>query len=252
MSAVVTAPALSPTPSHVDNNVTAQLISIWMAPLVGVILLGAFLAFPGFLPPMSPNMSASQVASFFDEHRVAIRFSMIVFDLCGIMLVPFFMVIVTQMKRMATPSEVFAYAYLAAVTSGATLFAVSNLLWLLAAFRPERDPALVQLLNDLAWLIFTAPVGMLVAQCICLALAIYLDAQPRPVFPRWVGHLNLVTAVLMAPAAAAAVVTSGPFAWDGLVSFWLKIGSFSVLLCVMFVVALQAVRRQAREAVASP
>lgn len=251
MTALTDTPPVLPASAGPGSSVTAQLISVWMAPVVGVILLVAFVAFPGFLPPMSPRMSAAQVADFFDQHRVAIRFSMIVFNLCGIMLVPFFMVIVTQMKRMATPSQVLAYAYLAAVTSGATLFAISNLLWLLAAFRPERDPALVQLLNDLAWLIFTAPVGMLVAQSVCLALAIYLDARARPVFPRWVGHLNVAAAVLMAPAAAAAVVTTGPFAWDGLVSFWLKIGTFSVLLCTLFVVVLRAVRQQAVEEAAA-
>lgn len=241
-----TEPATVPAPEAPDA-VTAQTISLWMTPVVALILLVAFVAFPGFRPPMSPSMTAAQVAGFFAEHRVGIRFSMIVFDLCGILLLPFFMVVVAQMKRMATPSQVFAYAYLAAVTSGATLFAISNLLWLVAAFRPERDPALVQLLNDLAWLIFTAPVGMLVAQNVCLALAIYLDARPVPVFPRWLGHLSLVTAVLMTPSAAAAVVTSGPFAWDGLVSFWLKIGSFSVLLVALFFAVRRALRDQAAE-----
>jgi hypothetical protein len=39
---------------------------------------------------------------------------MITFNLVGIMLVPFFMVIVVQMKRMATQSHVFAYSYLTA------------------------------------------------------------------------------------------------------------------------------------------
>src|SRR5206468_55447 len=108
----------------------------------------------------------------------------------------------------------FAYSYLSAVASGATLFAVADLLWLIAAFRPERSPDLVLLLNDLAWIIFTAPVGMLVAQNVCLALAIYLDARPAPVFPRWVGHFNMLVAAAMAPAALAAVVRTGPFAWD--------------------------------------
>ena len=109
-------------------------------------------------------MTATQGAAFFREHPTMIRFSMIVFDLCGVMLVPFFMLIVVQMKRMATPSHVFAYSYLSGVATGATLFAIADLFWLIAAFRPERSPDLVVLLNDMAWIVFTAPVGMLVAQ----------------------------------------------------------------------------------------
>jgi hypothetical protein len=228
-------------------SMSAQWISLWMTPVAGLILLVAFVSFPGFRPPMSPSMPAADVAAFFARNTTGTRLSMIIFDLCGIMLLPFFMLIVLQMKRMGTPTQVFAYCYLSAVVSGATFFAISNLLWLLAAFRPERDPALIQLLNDLAWIIFTAPVGMLVGQCVALALAIYLDARAQPVFPRWVGHLNIATAVVLVPAACAAVVTSGPLAWDGVVSFWLKLSAFSFYLVVMFFVVRAALQRQARD-----
>ena len=43
------------------------------------------------------------------------------------MLIPFFMVIVVQMKRMATQSHVFAYCYLTAAVSGATIFALADI-----------------------------------------------------------------------------------------------------------------------------
>ena len=49
-------------------NIQTQLISLWTAPIAGVVLLIAFVAFPGFFPPMSPNMSADQVAQFYREH----------------------------------------------------------------------------------------------------------------------------------------------------------------------------------------
>ena len=144
-------------------NIKTQLISLWTAPVFGVVLLIAFLAFPGFFPPMSPAMTAEQVANFYSDNAAMIRFSMITFNLCGIMLLPFFMVIVIQMKRMATQSHVFAYCYLTAAVSGATLFALADIFYLVAAFRPDRNPELVLLLNDMAWMIFIAPVGVVVA-----------------------------------------------------------------------------------------
>ena len=33
-------------------NIKTQLISLWCVPVFGVVFLIAFLAFPGFLPPM--------------------------------------------------------------------------------------------------------------------------------------------------------------------------------------------------------
>ena len=232
-------------------NIRTQLIGLWTAPVFGVVLLMAFVAFPGFLPPMSPEMTADQVADFYAENTAMIRFSMITFNLCAIMLVPFFAVIVVQMKRMATQSHALAYCYLTAVVSGATIFALADIFYLVAAFRPERSPELLLLLNDLAWITLVAPVGMLVAQNLLLALAVYLDtgrdAGPNPVFPRWVGHFALVTGLAMAPAAAAAVFRSGPLAWDGAISFWLRGGAFAVFVVVMFFVLRSALHRQAVE-----
>jgi hypothetical protein len=228
-------------------DVTTQSVSLWAALAAAVVLLVAFVAFPGFFPPMSPTLPAEEVAAFYRDNAAMIRFSMITFNLCAIMLLPLFLVIVVQMKRMAGQSHVLAYCYLTAVVSGATIFALADIFYLVAAFRPDRGPELVQLLNDMAWIIFIAPVGMLVAQNLLLALAVYFDTGPRPVFPRWVGHYSLATAVAMAPAAAAAVVTSGPLAWDGVVSFWLRNGAFAAFVVVMFFVLRGVLRRQAAE-----
>lgn len=228
-------------------NVRAQWISLWITPFFGAILALAVVLFPGFIPPMSPELTASQVAEFYQQNTTMIRFSMITVNLCAIMLVPFFMTIVVQMKRMATPSHVLAYSYLAAVATGATLFAIADIFWLVGAFRPDRNPELILLLNDMAWLIFIAPVGTIIVQNLCLALAVLLDAQPRPIFPRWVAYFSVATAAAMTPAAAAVVFRSGPFAWDGAISFWLRIGAFCLYLVVMFVVLRAAIQRQATE-----
>ena len=238
-------------PEQTAPTLNVQRISLWLALFFGALMLGAFVAFPGFFPPMSPRMSADQVAAFYREHQAAIRFSMITFNFCGVMLMPLFMVIVYQMKRMATPTQVFAYSYLSAVVSGVTLFALADLFWLIAAFRPERDPHLVLLLNDLAWITFVAPVGMVIGQNLCLALGIFFDAHEEPIFPRWVGVVSVVTAVAMAPSAAAAAVQTGPLAWNGAVSFWLRIAAYAVFLGVMFYTARAAVAREERDALAS-
>lgn len=227
------------------GNIKAQWVSLWTGPAAGAVLLVAALAFPGFWPPMSPTMDAERVASFYADHTAWIRLSQVTFNLCGIMIVPLLMVIVVQMKRMKGQSHVFAYCFLTAVVSGATIFALSNVFFLVAAFRPERDPELVQLLNDLAWIVFIAPVGMVVSQFVLLAMAVYFDDRTDPVFPRWVGHVSLVIAAVMAPAAGAAVYQTGPLAWDGLWSFWVRNGAYAAFVIVMFFVLRRAVYRQA-------
>lgn len=229
------------------GNIKAQWVCLWSGPAIGLVLLVALLAFPGFWPPMSPTMSADQVAQFYAENNSWIRFSQVTFNLCGIMVLPYFMVIVVQMKRMRGQSHIFAYCFLTAVVGGATFFALSNILFLVAAFRPDRNPELIMLLNDLAWIVFIAPIGMVVSQFLLLAAAVRFDDGPDPVFPRWVGTYSLITGLAMLPAAGAAVFQTGPLAWDGLLSFWLRNGAFALFLVVMFFVLRRAVLRQAVE-----
>ncbi|HET6735695.1 hypothetical protein [Mycobacterium sp.] len=232
---------------HPSRLVVTQRICLWTVPVIGAILAAAFVAFPGFFPPMSPEMTAEEVAAFYREHASQIQFSMVTFNLFGVMLIPFSAVIVIQMKRMATPSQVLAYCYLTAAASGATVFALADLFWLLAAFRPARDPELIMLLNDMAWIIFIAPVGMFVVQNICLALAVFLDERDRPVFPRWVAPFSLLVGAALTPAAGAAVFTTGPLAWNGSISFWMRLIALGIYIAVMFFVARSAITRQAEE-----
>lgn len=228
-------------------NTTDQRICLWLVPAFAALLLVAFWIFPGFFPPMSPTMTAEEVAAFYREHVGEIRASMVIVNLCGISFIPFFMVIVVQMQRMGNPSRAFAYSYLSAAASGATLFALADLAWLIAAFRPERDPQLIQLLNDFAWIAFVTPVGFIIAQNLCLALAIFMDTRRVPVFPRWVGHFNIVAGLFMMPGALAMMFMDGPFAWDGLLAFWVRIGAYCLYLAVMFFVVRSAIDQQASE-----
>jgi len=240
-------PALTEKEESSISALRAQQVILWSAPVLALILLVLFVVFPGFLPPMSPNMSAAEVGAFYRDNTSLIQFSMVGFNLFGILIVPFFVLIMVQMQRMRSESHIYAFSYLTAVVAGATLFALSNIFFAVAAFRPDRGDDLIQVLNDLAWIIFIAPIGMLVGQFVLLALAVFADDRRAPVFPRWVGHYALLTALAMVPSAGAAVFRDGPLAWDGLVSFWLRNSAFALFVVVMFFIMRTALQRQAEQ-----
>jgi len=235
----------------VDRRIDGELILLWTLPFVALIWLSAFLLFPGFTPPMSPTMSADQVAAFYrdPDNLPRIRYSMILFNWFCVALVPVLILIVMQIRRMAHRTPIFSYAVLGCVAGGPTLFLIANVCWLLAAYRPERAPELTQMFNDLAWITFTTQVPYLIAQSVLIAMAIYFDDQPRPVLPRWVGHFNLLIAAAMVPAAFAALVFRGPVAWDGALSFWGKNIAIALWIVVMGVALGRAIYRERREVV---
>ena len=231
------------------RRVDGELILLWTLPAAVIIWVGSFFLFPGFNPPMSPTMPADQVAAFYRDpaHLPEIRYSMIVFNWFGVCLVPIVTLIVLQIRRMAHRTPIFSYAMLSCVAGGPTLFLVANVCWLLAAFRPERSPELTQLLNDFAWITFTILVPYLIGQSVILALAIYFDDQPRRVFNRWVANFNLLVAAALVPAAFVGVALTGPLAWDGFLSFWVKNVAIAVWIIVMGIVLGQAVYRERAE-----
>jgi hypothetical protein len=103
------------------------------------------------------------------------------------------------------------------------------------------------LLNDFGWITFTILVPFLIGQSVILALAIYFDDQPRPIFNRWVAHFNLLVAAALVPAAFVGLALTGPLAWDGFLSFWVKNVAIAVWIVVMGVVLRQAVYRERAE-----
>jgi hypothetical protein len=106
---------------------------------------------------------------------------------------------------------------------------------------------MTQLYNDLAWMSFSIQVPYLIMQSLLIALAIYWDRQSQPVFKPWVAHFNIVVAVALAPAAFSGLVTDGPLAWDGLLTFWVKNIAIAVWIAVMGVAIGQTIRRQRAE-----
>ena len=224
-----------------------ELILFWTLPVMALVWVAAFFLFPGFVHPMSPTMSAERVAAFYRDNVSRVRYSMILFNWFCVGLIPLLTLIVMQIRRMAHRTPIFAYCILGLMAAGPTLFLVANLFWLLAAFRPERNPALTQMFNDLAWVAFASGVPFLIGQSVILALAIYLDRQARPVFRRWVGHFNVVVAAALAPAAFTGLALVGPLAWDGVLSFWVRNVAIVVWIVVMGVVLGQAIYRERAE-----
>lgn len=236
-------------PRGASRRTDGELILLWTLPPALILWIVCFLLFPGFNPPMSPSMPAEQVAAFYRDpaHIPKIRSSMILFNWFGACLIPILALIVLQIRRMAHRTPIFSYAMLGCAAGGPTLFLVADVCWLLAAFRPERNPALTQLLNDLGWITFTILVPFFIGQCVILSTAIYFDDRSRPVFPRWVAHFNLLVAAALVPAAFVGVTLTGPLAWDGLLSFWVKNVAIAVWIAVMGIVLGKAVYRERAE-----
>jgi hypothetical protein len=104
-----------------------------------------------------------------------------------------------------------------------------------ASFRvDEQSPDITRILNDLGWLFFVGVPSTLLVQIAVIGVAALIDNRDTPIFPRWYGYYSLWTALLLAPAGVVVLFKRGPFAWNGLFTFWLAVCAFCVRMVITF------------------
>jgi hypothetical protein len=131
-------------------------------------------------------------------------------------------------------------------------FAVCGMVWCTAAFRADTSIATLRTLNDLGWLAFVMVFPAYTLQMLCLATAGLIDRSPTPTWPRPVAYFNLWVAVSGGGGGIAVFFTHGPFAWNGLIGFYIPLSVFAVWTLVTAKVLLDAINRQAAAETATP
>ena len=212
-----------------------------------LVLFFCALPLANLLPPPSPGLPARRFAHELIGNRTEFRLGLIL-GLIACPLYAFVCAAVTvQLKRIEGRYSPLAYAQL-----GLGVLAVLEVLFpfmflLAAAYRPERSAAQIQLLSDIALLPFVGAWMTVVFQWIATAIVILQDKRAEPIFPRWAGYLNLWVALGSIPSTLLQFVHRGPFAWNGIFSFWFGAAAFGIWILTMSVLLISAIKRQGRE-----
>jgi hypothetical protein len=215
--------------------------------LVAMVLMFAGLVVAQWVAPPHPTESAHQIALMYRTHADTIRAGILLCTFGAGLLGPFMAMISVQLQRVEGRSPASAYCQM--TLGGLLILELILPLMILAtaAFRPDRSESAIQTLNDLGWLLLVGVVSTGVVELVVIGVAILGDARDNPVFPRWGAVLNFVCALGFVGGALSIFFTTGPFAWNGLVAYWIPVFSFAVWIPGMVVLLLRAVARQERE-----
>ncbi len=216
-----------------------QRFAVWCGPAFLVLYLIFFVFVAGFVPPIAPSKTGVDVLAFFAEHRVRIQVGQIGALIMSTLLFPFFTVVSREIARIER-SRTKGLPLLAMMQfgGGVLLIVYFQLCSMILSYRPDLDPALARVLNDAAWLIFVMVFPSYVMQMLCMAIAAFRDTREHPTWPRWTGYLNLWVAFAGTGGGIAVFFTSGPFAWNGLIGFYVPIAVFALWLGAMTYVLL--------------
>lgn len=231
-----------------NMNLTAQRLCVWCGPVMVATWGLAFAFLSRFIPPPAPSYTPDQILAKFSDHTGLIRLGLVISLFACALLVPWNAVIAAQMRRIEGGRSVLAETQL---VSGGLLcveFLFPFAIWQTALYRiHERDAATVQLLNDMCWLMFLGIISSACVMVAALGIGILLDKGAKPVFPRWAGYFNLFLSLDWIPAAIIVFFKSGPFAWNGVLAWWIPLSMFFLWFTVMTVLLLRAIRDDERE-----
>lgn len=176
-----------------------------------------------FIPPHSPSSSAAEIVAIYQSSPNAIR-SGLILSMFGMgLLIP---VIAAVSMNMARAEGQFPYLAVTQAMTGSVAIVLATipfLCWLVAAFRLNRNPELIMLLNDLGWITFTTPAAPIMLQLLTICVCGLQDKREKPFMPRWGCFLGIWIVVGLFPVTLIPFFTDGPFAWNGIIAFWLPI-----------------------------
>ena len=225
-------------------NIRNQMVCVWSGMTFAVLCLAGFLI-ADFIPPISPNLSAEEVAAIYQNNALSMRMAVLLIMTSGGFICGFAAVIAVQMKRIEGEVGALTLAELGAGSITGLVFVFAGVFWTAAAFRPDHSVEITRTLNDLGWITMLMTFAPFIVQNLSLGFCILGDNREEPVFPRWVGYYNFWVAVLFVPGGLLTFFKTGPFAWDGLFVWWIPFMVFFSWYVSMFFIVRGVVKRQA-------
>lgn len=227
-------------------HASTQALSTWSA-VVGIVLFFFALLFSGFIPIPPPSLTQEQVVAIYQQDYIKIRIGWTLIMFSAMFLIPIVGVIAVQLKRIEGVTSVLSNAQIVAGSINLVWFFITGFFFLITAFRPDRPPELTYLMNDCSWFALVLVWQPAAAQQLAIGFAILKDKSAQPIFPRWVAFLNFWVSLIYVGASLMPFFKTGPFAWSGILAFWLPATVFGIWFMVMVPMLLKAIKRQALE-----
>ncbi|MFE3056928.1 hypothetical protein [Nocardia sp. NPDC059239] len=228
------------------NQMTFQRICAWTG-IVCPLVFFAGLVVAGMFPPMLPSQTTAEVVAHYRDHANGVRAGAAMVMLSSMFYASFTAVISGQIQRIPGVHPTVVFTQLAGGAFACVTFLLPGLLFVVTAFRPERSPELTVLMNDLSWIFLVMPFPPVMVQGLAFAYAIFSDNRNRPLFPRWLGYVNIWVLIMFFPAVLLPFFRSGPFSWGGIFVFWVPATVFGIQFFLNVVMVLKAIGRPESE-----
>jgi hypothetical protein len=217
-------------------------VSAWTGPAMTLLfLIGAVPLANFFVPPYSAQHSANEVAQMYVDNLTGIRLGCVLMCFAGALFLPFGLSIAAATRRPDPAGVLLSWIQVASVAVSTIVILLIPIFWGIGTYRAGQvAPEITQTWNDGGWfgVLFAVPPFSL--WCLAIAVAVLRGGSQSTALPRWVGYLNAWVAVLFVPAMLMIFFKTGPFAQNGVLTFWMPVAVFFAWIVTMALVVVRA------------
>jgi len=208
-----------------------------------------FLAFVAadFIAPIKPWWDAEQTANHYQKHMVRVRAGAAILVVSGMFYLPFSAAISYQMRRVPNLHYLVHQLQLASAAAGVWTFILPGIILAATSYRPYRPVEITQMFNDFFWICAFMPWPTFIAQNFAFSYAIIYDSRKKPLFPKELAILNIITPILLTPAIGMHCKKTGSVAYNGAMTFWVPGVAFCLQLILDSWYLYASIRDEARE-----
>lgn len=223
----------------------AQRILIWWALIFLVIYALVLGLLFDMIPPPRATLSIQQISDWYAQRHTRIRAGAVIASWTSAFMLPLSVVIAVQIGRLERGRRVWSIAAGASGVMSSIFLVLPPLFWGVAAFTPSRDPQATALMHELGMLTLVTTVQYFIFMFVAIIVFCFRTPTiPHSPFPRWFGYFTAWVAVMFEAGPIAFLTRTGPFAWDGLLVFWVPLALIVMWISVVVFLLFTAINQQ--------
>ena len=214
-------------------------------------MLATYIIFWGVLghnvPPYSAGLSAEDLAAQLAQHTFSSRVGMVGAMAVGVLYTVWGMAISQIMEKVESGNNVLSKLQLIGAAFTTLILVIPPAFWLSAAFRPDRNPELTQLLYDTGWIIFDVGFSLTSMQYVAFGVCFLSDTRDVTLIPKWVSWFAIWVGFMFVILGLMPFFHDGPFSRSGWINYWIEFSIFFYVMSAMCIVVLGALTKLERE-----
>jgi len=223
-----------------------QKIALWCNLVFVALTAIGFLGIAHFILPAHADLTADETKKWFtQDHRWGVIVGCTIFYIAAGLLTPGSIAFGVMLSKIEGRHPVMSYTTAVCGAFVSLIIFFNCCAWILCAYRPEYGADLIQSWYDYAWFAFLLGWIYVTIEMVASGVAELMDHRAQPMIPRWLTWYTFAGAATICFAAGPAFTKSGPFAYHGLLAYYLPVAIWAVYLILTTWFMLKELDREA-------